>query len=117
VGKAHEQLEAWKVGMPLVKTIYEITAVSPTEERNGLAQQTRRAAVSIPSNIPEGAARQGAREYAHFISIARGSLAELDTQLQIAKLLGYLAQDHPVARLAVQVGKLLTGLHRKWTTQ
>lgn len=103
--------------MTRVKSIYEITATFPSEERFGLAQQMRRAAVSVPSNIAEGAARAGPKEYAQFISIARGSLAELDTQLQIATLLGYLAPDHPAYGLADQVGKLLTGLHRKWTAQ
>jgi four helix bundle protein len=117
VGKPHQQLDAWKVGMALVKTTYEITAVFPVEERFGLAQQMRRAAVSIPSNLAEGAARTSPKEYAQFISIARGSMAELDTQLQIATQLGYLVPDHPVYQLADQVVKLLTGLHKKWTAQ
>jgi len=84
VGKPHEQLEAWKFAMQLAKVIYQLTAGFPTEERYGLAQQMRRAAVSIPSNIAEGAGRNGAKEYLHFIGIARGSLAELETQLQLA---------------------------------
>jgi four helix bundle protein len=115
VGKPHEQLDTWKVSMALVKLVYEITATFPPEERFGLAQQMRQAAISVPSNIAEGAARQGVKEYAHFISIARGSLAELDTQLQIANMLGFLASDHRVFDLMDQVGKLLTGLYKKWT--
>ncbi|PIQ13822.1 MAG: hypothetical protein COW70_02590, partial [Hydrogenophilales bacterium CG18_big_fil_WC_8_21_14_2_50_58_12] len=68
--------------MQLVKAVYELTGEFPAEERYGLSQQMRRAAVSIPSNLAEGAGRNGAKEYLHFIGIARGSLAELDTQLQ-----------------------------------
>ena len=70
--------------MQLAKAVYQLTAGFPTEERYGLAQQMRRAAVSIPSNIAKGAGRNGAKEYLHFIGIARGSLAELETQLQLA---------------------------------
>jgi four helix bundle protein len=117
VGKPHEQLDAWKVSMTLVKSIYDITGAFPAEERFALAQQMRRAAVSIPSNIAEGAARTSTKEYAQFISIARGSLAELDTQLQIATQLGYLASGHPVYALADHAGRLLTGLHKKWTAR
>lgn len=72
-----------------------------------------RAAISIPSNIAEGAARKGDKEYAHFLSIARGSLSELDTHVQIAVMLSYLAADHPVHGLLDYVGKLLTGFSKK----
>jgi len=82
--------------MVLVKLIYEATQGFPVEERFGLSQQMRRAAVSVPSNIAEGAARNGKREFANFIGIARGSLSELDTQCLIAVELGYFAQDHVV---------------------
>ena len=80
-GKPHEQLDAWKYGMQLVKAVYQMTSTFPMEERYGLAQQMRRAAVSIPSNLAEGAGRNGVKEYVQFIGIARGSLAELETQL------------------------------------
>ena len=76
--KPHEQLEVWKSAMQLVKAVYQMTAVSPAEERYGLAQQMRRAAVSIPSNIAEGAGRNGAKEFLNFIGISRGSTAELE---------------------------------------
>jgi four helix bundle protein len=62
--------------MELAKTVYQMTATFPAEERFGLSQQMRRAAVSIPSNIAEGAGRNGAKEYLHFIGVARGSLAD-----------------------------------------
>ncbi|MGO8755110.1 MAG: four helix bundle protein [Gallionellaceae bacterium] len=82
MGKPHEQLEAWKFAMQLVKAVYQLTAEFPTEERYGLAQQMRRAAVSIPSNLAEGAGRNGAKEYLHFIGISRGSLADPSTALR-----------------------------------
>ncbi|MDO8812889.1 MAG: four helix bundle protein [Gallionella sp.] len=117
MGKPHEQLEAWKFGMQLAKTVYRMTAMLPTEERYGLAQQMRRAAVSIPSNIAEGTGRNGAKEYLYFIGISRGSLAELETQLQLAVMLDFIVADHAAFDLADRTGKLLTGLHKKWNTQ
>lgn len=113
MGKPHEQLETWKFSMQLVKAIYEMTAMFPVEERYGLAQQMRRAAVSIPSNIAEGAGRNGINEYLYFIGIARGSLAELETQLQLAVMLNFASLDHVAFELADRAGKLLTGLHKK----
>ncbi len=117
MGKPHEQLDAWKFAMQLVKAVYQLTAAFPVEERYGLVQQMRRAAVSIPSNIAEGAGRNGAKEYLHFIGISRGSLAELETQLQLAVMLDFVKQEHPVFNLSERTGKLLTGLHKKWNTQ
>lgn len=115
--KPHEQLEVWKFAMQSVKTVYELTARFPVEERYGLVQQMRRAAVSIPSNIAEGAGRNGVKEYLHFIGIARGSLAELETQLQLAVMLDFATKDHAVFELVDRTGKLLTGLHKKWSSQ
>ncbi|MGC2457126.1 MAG: four helix bundle protein [Gallionellaceae bacterium] len=117
MGKPHEQLEAWKFAMQLVKAVYQLTAEFPTEERYGLAQQMRRAAVSIPSNLAEGAGRNGANEYLHFIGISRGSLAELETQMQLAVMLDFTKPDHTAFELADRTGKLLTGLHKKWSAQ
>ncbi len=103
--------------MTLVKVVYELTQNFPMEEKFGLAQQMRRAAVSIPSNIAEGAARSSAKEYAYFLNVARGSLAELDTQLQIAVMLEFATLSNDAFALSDQVGKLLTGLYKKWNTQ
>src|SRR5674476_2597 len=114
MGKPHEQLDAWKVAMQLVKSIYQLTSDFPAEERFGLSQQMWRAAVSIPSNLAEGAARNGTKEYAHFIGIARGSLAELETQLKISVMLKFVAEDHIAFELSDRTGRLLTGLHKKW---
>jgi len=77
--RAHEKLKAWKLSMQLVREIYELTKQFPKEELFCLTQQMRRAAISIPSNIAEGSGRSSTKEYAHFISIARGSLSEVET--------------------------------------
>ena len=98
----------------LVLEVYKITKTFPRHETYGLTQQMRRAAVSIPSNLAEGAARAGKKEYAHFISIARGSLSELDTQMKIAEMLGYTEDMTELYEKMSQVGRLLTGMHRKW---
>ena len=78
----------------------------------GLTSQMRRAAVSIPSNIAEGAARTGDKEFAQFLNIARGSLSELETQLLIASDLGYIKSDNPVFEVMDLVSRLITGLHK-----
>jgi four helix bundle protein len=116
VAKPHENLEVWKQAMRLVKSVYEMTALFPVEERYGLSQQMRRAAVSIPSNIAEGAGRNGTREFLNFVGIARGSLAELETQMQLAVMLDFASSDHLAFELAEATGKLLTGLHKKLGT-
>jgi four helix bundle protein len=116
MGKPHKQLDAWKFSMELTKAVYQMTATFPAEERYGLSQQMRRAAVSIPSNIAEGAGRNGAKEFLNFIGISRGSLAELETQLQLAVMRGFAASDHPAFELADSIGELLTGLHKKLST-
>ena len=88
--RKHHELRAWQEAMELVKEIYRVTRDFPKEEMYGLVGQMRRAAVSIPSNISEGAARGGDREFIQFLIIARGSLSELETQLLISYDLGYL---------------------------
>lgn len=88
--RKHHELRAWQDAISLVKDIYQITASFPKEEIYALTSQMRRAAVSIPSNIAEGAARTGDKEFLQFLSISRGSLSELETQLIIAKELGYM---------------------------
>lgn len=114
--KPHQRLDVWQQAMLLVKETYSASASFPTTEMFGLTSQMRRAAVSIPSNIAEGAARTGDKEYLHFLSIARGSLSELDTQVQIAVMLGYLSADHKLHDLVDIVGKLLSGFSKKLIT-
>jgi len=82
--KPHKILDVWQVSMEAAKVIYKVTNTFPADERFGLFSQMRRAAVSIPSNIAEGAARQGKAEFRNFLSIAQGSVRELDTQLELS---------------------------------
>jgi four helix bundle protein len=89
----HKDLDVWRKSMILVTDIYKISNDFPTSELYGLTSQIRRAAVSIPSNIAEGAARKGDKEIIQFISIALGSLAEIETQYLIAVRLKYIDED------------------------
>ena len=91
-GKPHKRLEAWRKNMDLVVRIYQATARFPAEERFGLVSQIRRAALSVPSNVAEGAARGSSRFFTSALQIARASLSELDTQIIIAQRLGYLSE-------------------------
>ncbi|MBI5752547.1 MAG: four helix bundle protein [Hydrogenophilales bacterium] len=111
--KPHTRLEVWRSAMLLVKTVYEVTGNFPRHEQFGLVSQMRRAAVSIPSNIAEGSARTSRKEMAQFLSIAKGSLSELDTQIRIAEMLGYLLAPTELQALLERTSKLLSGLHRK----
>ncbi|MDV2856255.1 four helix bundle protein [Oceanimonas sp. CAM02] len=108
----HKSLEAWQQSMLLVKLTYLVSASFPRTEQFGLTSQMRRAAVSIPSNIAEGAARGTSREYLYFLSVARGSLSELDTQFEIARMLNFIESKHPAFQQLDTVSRLLTGLHR-----
>lgn len=87
----HRELEIWQRSMALAKAVYVLTKNFPAEERYALCDQLRRAVVSVPSNIAEGSARQTARDFRHFLGIAKGSLAEVDTQLVLAVELGYVS--------------------------
>ena len=101
--------------MELVKEVYRTTKGFPSEEKFGLVNQMRRAAVSVPSNIAEGHARGTRREYLRFLSIAMGSLAELETQLTVSEGLGFLNQEEG-ARFTgrcEELRKMLHGLSRK----
>lgn len=116
-GRAHHGLEAWKLSRKLATDVYKLTKNFPKEEMFGLTAQIRRCAVSIPSNIAEGAARTGSKEFAQFLSIARGSASELDTQLLIAADLGYIEENDPAFTLLNRVSRLLTGLHKTIRSQ
>jgi four helix bundle protein len=108
--RPHYKLEAWKEAMALVSAVYRVTQEFPKDEIFGLTAQLRRAAVSVPSNIAEGAARHGSKEFAQFLNIATGSLSEMETQLLIAVNLGYLPEDASVFTLLEQVSRLVNGL-------
>lgn len=92
-GRPHRRLILWQKAMDFVVETYKVAARFPSAEKFGIASQIQRAAVSIPSNIAEGAARKSRREYLQFLYIARGSISELDTQLEIALRLGYMDEQ------------------------
>lgn len=106
----HKDLEAWKLSIEFVSEIYELTKVFPKEELYGLTNQIRRSAISIPSNIAEGSARQSDKEFIQFLHIAMGSLVELETQLIIAKNLSYIGTINNESDKIVVIRKLITGL-------
>ncbi|MBI3140663.1 MAG: four helix bundle protein [Rhodocyclales bacterium] len=108
--RKHQDLLAWQESMLLAKFVYALTSEFPREELYGLTAQMRRAAVSVPSNIAEGAARSGKREFIHFLTLARGSLSELDTQLRIAEDLQYPGNFTAINTHIERVFKLLGGL-------
>jgi len=112
--KPHKKLDVWKLAMDLVIEIYGVTAKFPKEERFSLTYQIRRSAVSIPSNIAEGAARNTKREFVNFLHMAQGSLSELDTQMELAGRLGYLdKEDHQKLELLMErIDRMLSGLIR-----
>jgi four helix bundle protein len=112
--KPHKRLNVWNQAIELVLIIYETTARFPKDERFSLTDQIRRAAISVPSNIAEGAARQTKKEFINYLHMARGSLSELDTQLELAKRLDYFKEtewtilDHQME----EIDKMLNGLIR-----
>ena len=105
----HKDLDVWKKSMDLVETIYKLTQAFPDSEKFGLTSQMRRAAVSIPSNIAEGAARKGDKELIHFLHIALGSLSELETQYLIAIRLAFIKNEETIEEQMIDVKKLLLG--------
>lgn len=108
--RKHQGLLVWQQAMALVKSVYAITTDFPKHEVFGLTSQMRRAAISVPSNIAEGAGRASKKGFLQFLSIARGSLNELDTQLLIAKDLGYLTETETIDALIDRVLALIGGL-------
>jgi four helix bundle protein len=113
--RSFNELEIWQRGVDLVEKIYKITKSFPKDELYGLIGQLRRAAVSIPSNIAEGFARQHNTEYRQFLYVALGSCAELSTQLTIARRLGYIADGEGMALLDEldQVSRMTMSLIKK----
>jgi four helix bundle protein len=112
--KSYRDLEVWQKAMDLVVECYRITNKFPRSELYGLTSQLRRAAVSVPSNIAEGRERQHTKEFVQHLAIAYGSLAELETHLQIAQRLNYLdsSQVRQVLEKTSEVGRMLNGLRR-----
>lgn len=112
MGGHFKDLIAWQRGMDLVESVYRITDRFPRREMYSLVDQLRRAAVSVPSNIAEGQAHRSRREFLHFLQHARGSIAEIETQLLIAVRLHYLDQGTvaPVLHQVAEVGRIVNGL-------
>jgi len=106
----HYQLQVWQESMRLVKQVYLASDQMPDPERFGLQSQIRRAVVSIPSNIAEGAARGSSTKYVRFLQIARGSLMELDTQLWLCQDLGYVSYGDDLKNALESVLVKLNGL-------
>jgi four helix bundle protein len=112
MGESYRDLIAWRKAIDLVTDVYRVTRSFPREELYGLTNQLRRAAVSVPSNIAEGQAHFSRKEFHHFLSHARGSLVEIETQLTIAQNLEYLSPSQMRVLLdkAAELGKVLNGL-------
>jgi len=112
MGQSYQDLIAWRKAMELVTEIYRATKGFPRDELYGLTNQLRRAAVSVPSNIAEGQAHFSQKEFRHFLSHARGSLVEIETQVIIAQNLGYLHENDSRVLLtrAGELGRILNGL-------
>jgi four helix bundle protein len=111
--KNYSELIAWQRAMDLVTEVYKATKNAPKEELYGLTSQLRRAAVSIPSNIAEGQGRKSTGEFLHHLSIAHGSLREVETQVLIGERLGYFQQreSQQIMKLTAEVGRLINGLY------
>lgn len=119
MNKPHKKLNVWSDAVDFAQQIYKVTERFPSSEQFGLRSQVRRVAVSIPSNIAEGAARQTKKEFLNFLHVAKGSLSELDTQLEIARRLEYLDQarwealDERLERIDRMLSGLVRSLRRR----
>ena len=113
--KGHRDLEVWQKSMQFVTDLYRETEAFPRHELYGLTNQLRRAAVSVPSNIAEGSGRNSKKEFHQFLNLARGSLLELETQVEIARNLGYLSEERctKLLKKTNEIGRMLNGL-RTW---
>jgi four helix bundle protein len=113
--KSYRDLIVWQKAMELVEKCYAVTKTFPAVERYGLASQIQRAAVSIPANIAEGYGRSGPAVYLHHLSISRGSLRELETELLVGNRLGYIKDEtfRELAAATDEIGRMLYGLSIK----
>ena len=118
MGNNFKELIVWQKAMELAKEIYRLTRLLPKEELYALSSQMRRAAVSIPSNIAEGQARNSRREFISFLSIAKGSSAELQTQCLLCETLGYLQKGNTQqALILAEVSRMLNSLIKSLSTE
>lgn len=114
----YKELIVWQKAMEVAKQAYRLVKLLPKEETYALSDQIRRSAISIPSNIAEGQARNSSKEFMKFLSIAKGSAAELETQLLLAVRIGYFTESDilPTIDQIVEVTKIINTLHSKLTT-
>ena len=112
--QSYRDLIAWQKAMDLVERVYRETASWPADERFGLTSQIRRAVVSVPANIAEGSGRNGTAELRRFLSIAHGSLCEVQTHVEIAERLGFLsrATSEPLLQQGTEISRIINGLIR-----
>ncbi len=113
----YKELKVWQKAVQLTKLIYQLTTSFPVEEKFGLINQIRRASVSIPSNIAEGAGRNSGKEFIHFIAIATGSCYEVETQLIIAIELKYTEANEEIFKLIEEIQKMLFTFSNKLKEQ
>ena len=114
----YRDLKVWQASMQLAEEVYRLSTKFPKHETYALSSQIQRSAVSLPSNIAEGHGRNSNKEFYHFLGIALGSLAELETQLILAKRLSYLTEEDvsPSLQISDEIGKMLKGLQKSLTT-
>ena len=113
----YRELTVWQKAIDLVEEIYKLTKLLPKDELYGLTNQLRRASVSIPSNIAEGNSRNTTQDYIRFLSMARGSKSEVETQLEICVRLNYFSRDKAkrAFELCIEIGKMLNSIVQKLT--
>lgn len=113
----YKDLEVWKLSLQFVAEIYKLTQTFPKHEIYGLSSQLQRASVSIPSNIAEGSGRKSTKDFIHFLFIAKGSLLEIETQLEIAKILNYTQDisvfNETIKRIRNMINGLIISLENK----
>jgi len=114
---SHKELKVYQKAMDFVTEIYRLTNLFPSEEKFGLTSQMRRAAISIPSNMAEGAARKNTKEYIQFIYISLGSSSEIETQLELAKRLGFVEDIESLNNTNNEIIYMLTGLIKSLTNK
>lgn len=112
--RSHRDLKIWQLGMEMTEAIYSLTSTFPADERFGLTSQLRRAAASVPANIAEGNGRDSLKDYLRHLSIAMGSLCEIETFLQLAIRLRFSdeSQTQPIAELLSHEGRMIRGLQK-----
>jgi len=112
--RPHRKLDVWKKSMDFVKHVYQATGTFPKSEIYGLSSQMRRAAVSIPSNLAEGAARKGKKEFSQYLNIAQGSISEIDTQIELSFILNFIEKNlyKDLMDELNTISKMLFGLSR-----